>query len=667
MADGARMDVERWYSAAELAGLPGLPSTARRVFATAKRESWPSRPRNAVGGGREYRITALPPVTQAALALKAARVARAASPDMVATALADAPAARMAPSREAIESAWARYERTPDRLKEVAKRRLRALQAVDALCAGGMAVMQARAVVAAQLQREGVRGGSVQSLCRWAADVAGVDRAYWLALLLPSYSGRLVTAEIEPAAWDIFKADYLRLEAPSAASCYRRLERIADRHADWAALPVLVTFIRRIEREIPPQVLTLARKGEEALMREYPAQERDRSLFTAMEGVNADGHVWDVGVTFPDGTTGRPVIVGWQDLYSGKILAWRIGQTESSDLVRLAFCDMVRSYGIPGHVWLDNGRAFASKYLTGGTPNRYRFKVKEEDPVGIITALGVQVHWVTPYHGQAKPIERAWRDFCANIAKHPAFAGAYLGNSVANKPENYGSRLVPFEEFARVVESEIHAHNARVGRRSKVCDGRSFDVAFAESYSANPIRKATAEQLRTLLLAAEVVSASRTDGSVRLAGNRYWCEALAQHKGQKLVLRFDPMQLHGSVHTYQLDGEYVAEAQYMVGVGFSDTNASREHARAKAQWRRAGKQQLEAERRMQAAAVAAQLPDMDAPELPAASVIEDMFTRPVAPPQDEQLAATGTDDVARAVSLNEYLKRIQEALQRDQI
>lgn len=660
MADGSFPSSERWYGAAELAGLPGLPGTERRVRSKADAEGWRHRPRLGRGGGREYAFSSLPPQTQAALALRESRPAVQEHPEVQKDA---------ATARVEVESAWARYERAPDRLKDVAKQRLRALQAVDALHASGLPLMQARAQVAAQMQREGVKGGSVQSLCRWAADVAGVDRAYWLALLLPAYTGRTATAEIETAAWDIFKADYLRLEAPSAASCYRRLERIAAQNPDWAPLPALRTFIRRIEREIARPVLLLARQGEDALMRAFPAQERDRGVFCALEAVNADGHVWDVGVTFPDGTTGRPVIVGFQDLYSGKIVGWRLGQTESADLVRLAFADMVTTYGIPSAVWLDNGRAFASKYLTGGTPNRYRFKVREEDPAGIITALGVQVHWVTPYHGQAKPIERAWRDFCDGIAKHPAFAGAWLGNSVANKPENYGSRTVPWAEFERVVGEEIAAHNARVGRRSKVCAGRSFDQVFAESYATATVRKATAEQLRTLLLAAEAVTANSTDGSVRLAGNRYWCEALAHHAGSKLVLRFDPMQLHTSVHAYQLDGTYIGEAACVASVGFADTQASREHARAKKLWRRGAKQQLEAERRMDAAAVAAQLPAAPPAALPSAGVVAPVFGRKGkrAAAEDMPMAATGTDDTARDIALGDFLQRIQEARDRERL
>lgn len=61
------MTVKQWYSAAELAGLPGLPTTDRRVRARAQREDWPSRPRRRQGGGREYRVIAIPAATLIAL------------------------------------------------------------------------------------------------------------------------------------------------------------------------------------------------------------------------------------------------------------------------------------------------------------------------------------------------------------------------------------------------------------------------------------------------------------------------------------------------------------------------------------------------------------------------------------------------------------------------
>ena len=153
---------------------------------------------------------------------------------------------------------------------------------------------------------------------------------------------------------------------------------------DWPCEPVIVPAV-------PRSVLVLAREGTEALDRTFPAQERDRSMFHALEGVNADGHKFDVFVRWPDGTIARPIMVGVQDLYSGKILGYRVAETESADLVRMSFRDAVERYGIPRKAWLDNGRGFASKMITGGVANRFRFKVKQEDPIGVLVSMGTEI------------------------------------------------------------------------------------------------------------------------------------------------------------------------------------------------------------------------------------------------------------------------------------
>ncbi|MGH8338552.1 MAG: transposase domain-containing protein, partial [Gammaproteobacteria bacterium] len=159
----------------------------------------------------------------------------------------------------------------------------------------------------------------------------------------------------------------------------------------------------------------------------YPAQERDRSVFRAMQAVNADGWRGDSLVQWPNGYIGRPVIVSWQDLYSGAILGWRVDRTENLDLIRLSLSDVLRSYGIPDEVYLDNGHAFSALWLSGRTPNRFRFKIRAEEPDGIFNLLGIKVHWVTPRHGQAKPIERAHGEYADRISRHPRLAGSWLG------------------------------------------------------------------------------------------------------------------------------------------------------------------------------------------------------------------------------------------------
>ncbi|MCR9266824.1 MAG: Mu transposase C-terminal domain-containing protein, partial [Alphaproteobacteria bacterium] len=237
------------------------------------------------------------------------------------------------------------------------------------------------------------------------------------------------------------------------------------------------------------------------------------------------------------------------------------------------------------------------------------------------------VHFVTPYHGQAKPIERAFLDFCNSIARHPAFIGAYTGNSPANKPFDQGRRAIPLEDFSRIVDQQIAAHNARSGRRGGVCNGRSFDEVFAESYQIQAIRKATPEQQRLFLLASELVSTNRQSGAVKFLGNGYWDEALVQHAGKQVVIRFDPQALHQPIAVYTPRGEFICEASCEFAAGFNDTGAAREHAQDKKRRRKLNKELLDVTRRMGVHEAVGLIPEVKLSEDPAPSVITADFKR----------------------------------------
>jgi hypothetical protein len=81
------------------------------------------------------------------------------------------------------------YEGASPRNKAVAQRRAAALRAVAVLVAEGHLRMSAICAVAAQLNRDGVRGASVPSIFRWAKAVKGFRECDWPAALLPKYWG----------------------------------------------------------------------------------------------------------------------------------------------------------------------------------------------------------------------------------------------------------------------------------------------------------------------------------------------------------------------------------------------------------------------------------------------------------------------------------------------
>jgi hypothetical protein len=300
-----------------------------------------------------------------------------------------------------------------------------------------------------------------------------------------------------------------------------------------------------------------------------------------MEAVNMDGHKFDVFVQLPGQTTPtRVMLLALQDLYSGKMVAWRLSPSENKDTVRLVIGDMVSRHGIPDKILLDNGRAFASKWITGGAPNRYRFKVRDEDPQGLLTTLGVQIIWATPYSGQSKPIERAFRDLAENIAKHPFCAGAYTGNTPDAKPENYASRAIPFAEFSVHVDRMIAEHNARPGRMGGNANGRSFDETFSQSMEdpSTLVRWPTENQRALWLLAGERIRAKKGSGEIHIFGNRYWNAALNAHAGSNVTVRFDPDHLTQPIRVYDANDNLICVADCIADTGFFDTAAARDHA-----------------------------------------------------------------------------------------
>lgn len=562
--------MKEWYTASELAdlALPGLPETESGIVRFAKKTNWRkrvsvagpalARRRQGRGGGWEYHYTVLPQTAQLRLVADSRKVR----------------APEAASRKEAgTGEIWAWFERRPDSVKRKAEARLSALDSVLTLERGGLQKNSAVHAIARDV------GASARTIWNWFDLVAGIDRKDWLPYLAPGHRGRQSGAEMSPEAWDAFKVDWLRLEKPPAEEVYRRVQDVAEVRG-WT-LPSLKTVMRRVDREIPHGIKVLMRDGQEAVKRLYPAQERDRSHYHALEAVNADGHKMDTEITWPDGDEGRPFITAIQDLYSGKILAWRVDKAPNATGVRLAFYDVFKAYGIPDFAFLDNGREFASKLITGGQKTRFRFSVQADEMEGVLTALGVEVHWTTPYSGQSKPIERAFRDFCDHIAKHPALAGAYTGNSPTNKPD-YKRKPVTFDRFLEVMERGVIRHNQRTGRRSRVCQGRlSFDQAFERSYEADatPIKRAGPEQLRMAMLAAEQKTARKPNGSIEIFKNRYWSEFLTDQIGKKLTVRFDPDALHDGIHVYRADGAYLGHAECWEAVGFDSVDAARDQGR----------------------------------------------------------------------------------------
>ena len=460
----------------------------------------------------------------------------------------------------------------------------------------------------------------------WFGRVEGVDPGDRLPYLAPRHkanSPKGMKVEASPEFYTYLKVNYLRLEAPEFTQCWRDAVRICK--AEGLATLELRTAYRWMEAAVPRIDQIFARQGMKGLRECYPPQIRDRSSMTAMEMLNADCHKIDVFVWWPGiPKPVRPQLIVWQDVYSGKILSWEIDLNPNKVAVMQAFMKVLRTFGIPGHCLFDNGMEFANKDMTGGAKHRFRFKISDNEPMGILSLLGIGVSFATPAHGQAKPIERAFGDWAETIAKDIRFAGAYVGNHIDAKPENYMSRAIDLLEFHQVVEERVHEHNARIGRQSHTAKGRSLDETFAESYERTPIRKATEGQLRLCLMAQYVRTLDQKNGQITLYKNKYWSEWMSSIAGKMVTARFNPEDLHEGAHIYSMTGEFLGYAECREKSQFRDIASAKALAQENRRRAKAHKARLAEQRPISVEDLAAKLRanPIVPPTLPEAAVVQ---------------------------------------------
>ena len=446
-------------------------------------------------------------------------------------------------------------------------------------------------------------GHSESNLRRWlqrvaegeAAGVAAVE-----ALQDRPRTGRPAKVWDESGAelaWTTWKGLYLEPEQRPASVCWHRVSQIAAlRH--WK-IPSCRAFLRRLRAQLPARDVIRAREGRIAALATFPFQARSVADLKPLDYVNGDGYVHNLLVVPPGGGKPiRPRTWTWQDVRTRKLLAHRSGPTESSDLIRKALYDMCKDYGAPGvALVLDNTRAASAQWLGGST---LRWRRDRDDAPTVFHSIGVPLRVVRTGvertdggkgvgRGQAKPVERAHKDYGEWMDKHPLAGGAYTGRSPLRKPENYGSRAIDWETFERIVVEDIAALNALPNRRTEAAGGtRSFNEVWDAEIATVPVTRLSPAQLALLLMAAESTALQRSGAFTLQAGaaigmgrNRYYHPDLVARAGQRVLVRFDPAALHGGAEVFDLDGKWLCRAEWLPSAGFGDQEAGRDHNRAR--------------------------------------------------------------------------------------
>jgi len=368
----------------------------------------------------------------------------------------------------------------------------------------------------------------------WEQAVDGLDQGDWLPALTPDLSGRTNAslAEWPALAWLHFLRGALTPGA-KVATAYRRTVREAEAQG-WGPLPSLSTARNDLKFNVDRDVATFIKEGPTALKRLSPTVERDYEAYRLHEVWSMDGRRKDLmvrdtkGEFGPNGRVFRLWLYGVEEVRSRYLVGYSLGPELNADAVRDAVVNALSKTGLtrPETVQVDNGMEAAAKEITGGAPWRRRGKVKEDEIIGLLPFLGIEVSWATPAHGQTKAVERLFGTLAGMLETRPEFRGAYCGRTPEARPEEWdAAKAAPIDLVRKLLTEEIEAYH-RAPHRGHGMNGKSPMAVYTELTSAPGYvpKVITKAQFRRCVLSAIKVTI-RNDGSFAIHGARYKSEA----------------------------------------------------------------------------------------------------------------------------------------------
>jgi len=541
---------QQWFTAEELAGLPGLPTTKRGVQLLIDREHWTSRERQARGGGREYHHVWLPQAAKQALLERAMRETLG---DVQVQA--DPPTPPPAPHLGADE-ARARDARTSI-LDAIAARNSigigKAEEAFLAAAAAGELAPELQALIVVANARG--KALSRRSLRRWRKELEtrGADA------LAPRDSASRRRDRTPPWLYQFMKA-YARPTKPSIGQIHEELQQ-------ELGLPTLRTVQREVSR-LGAVARNRGRMGPRDLKRLRAFTVRTTEQLLPTDVYSADGHCADFEVQHPQhGKPFRPEIVTVIDIKTRVAVGWSAGLAESALLVADALRNACCGGGIPTIFYVDNGAGFVNEHMG-------------HEATGLLARLGAAPRHSLPYNSQARGvIERAHASIWIRAGRAlPAFVGhdmdrearqiAFKRGRADIEATDQSRVLMSWEAFIAWGHAQIAAYNDRPqGGLPRVRDGdgplrpMTPNEAWAEALEDGwaPITP-TAEEQTYLFRPHDLRVVDR--GQVRINGSTYFARELdlGDWHGRTVQVAYD-VQDPTRVWVKDEDGRFITVAE----------------------------------------------------------------------------------------------------------
>jgi len=292
--------------------------------------------------------------------------------------------------------------------------------------------------------------------------------------------------------------------------------------------------------------------------------DRDYSQIEVGDILFADGHRLNTGLIYPfTGREKRMTQIAWYDMKSNYLCGWEVMATENTDAITSALYRAILCLGkIPKVLYLDNGKAFRSKFFSG-------IKDFREAPfVGLFERLGCKVIFAWLYHPESKPVEGFFKIMGELERRSPA----YTGSSIETKPawRKRGEKLhrklheaitqgrVPtIEEFHTALATWLDTEYSVRPQRGHL-KGRSPLEVFREGKGPG-FTPEEEEKLRILMMKHEPKRITRDGVKMPWCDEHYYHPDLFGRNLQRVFVRFDWFD-KSKIYVYDEHDNFICEA-----------------------------------------------------------------------------------------------------------
>ena len=327
---------------------------------------------------------------------------------------------------------------------------------------------------------------------------------------------------------------------------------------EYPNIPTVSAFERNLTT-IPKLVMIYYREGEKAFNDALVSMERSREDIASNDIWFSDHHLVDVAVINNRGRVFRPWLTVFFDARASKVISF-IVRDKSADATVIKQCLRlgIEKYGVPKELYFDNGKDYREKSFNA------------DFPISLVKQLGINMIYATPYHGQAKTVERFFGTMEDRFCK---LLPTYLGKDAKQRPENMRVTFDKLKDKAPTMEKFIELltiyfeqyNNTQSGGIDM--NGKCPDQVYYENLHTKT--KVKDENILRMLCGTFDERTVQKNG-VQYQGRFYYHTELLAHQGEKVIINADPYNMD-ELNIFDTDMRAICKAPAKVRTPFRHT------------------------------------------------------------------------------------------------